>query len=68
MPLEKIIVLDDDLIIRKTLEDYLRKKRYSVKSAQTINEAQKLLLKDSYTSFSLILNSRTVTELKSSRS
>ncbi len=48
MPLEKIIVLDDDLIIRKTLEDYLRKKRYSVKSAQTINEAQKLLLKDSY--------------------
>lgn len=48
MPLEKIIVLDDDLMIRKTLEDLLRKKRYSVKSVQTIQDAQKQLLKDSY--------------------
>ena len=48
MPLEKIIVLDDDLMVRKTLESYLRKKRYSVKSVQTINDAQKQLLKDSY--------------------
>ncbi|MBT5691291.1 MAG: sigma-54-dependent Fis family transcriptional regulator [Opitutae bacterium] len=48
MPLEKIIVVDDDLMVRKTLEDYLRKKRYSVKSVQTIKDAQKQLLKDSY--------------------
>ena len=48
MPLEKIIVLDDDLMIRKTLEDLLRKKRYSVKSVQTIQDAQKQLLKDTY--------------------
>ena len=48
MPLEKIIVLDDDLMIRKTLEDLLRKKRYSVKSVQTIQDAQKQLLQDTY--------------------
>ena len=48
MPLEKIIVLDDDLMIRRTLEGLLRKKRYSVKSVQTIQDAQKQLLKDSY--------------------
>ena len=30
MGFEKIIVLDDELIIRKSLEEQLRRKRYSV--------------------------------------
>ncbi len=46
MSLEKILVLDDEMIIRKSLEDYLRKKRYSVKSVSTIQEAIRHLYKD----------------------
>ena len=40
MVFEKIIVLDDELIIRKSLEEHLRRKRYSVVSAATIAEAE----------------------------
>src|SRR3982750_3955216 len=43
MPIEKIIVLEDDLIVRKNLETQLRQRRYDVASAQTIAEAQDLL-------------------------
>ena len=42
MPIEKIIVLEDDLVVRKNLEQQLRYKRYDVASASTIAEAQDL--------------------------
>jgi DNA-binding NtrC family response regulator len=48
MPIEKIIVLEDDLIVRKNLENQLRQRRYDVASAQTIAEAQELLSKDNF--------------------
>lgn len=48
MVFDKIIVLDDELIIRKTLESLLRKKRYSVASAGTLAEAEAFLAKDSF--------------------
>ena len=51
MSLEKILVLDDEMIIRKTLEDYLRKKRYSVKSVGTLEEAKAAIYKDTYDLF-----------------
>jgi DNA-binding NtrC family response regulator len=48
MPIEKIIVLEDDLVVRKNLEQQLRYKRYDVASATTIAEAQELLTKDNF--------------------
>src|SRR5690349_6703904 len=48
MPIEKIIVLEDDLIVRKNLEQQLRQRRYDVASAQTIADAQELLSKDNF--------------------
>ncbi|MCF7668392.1 MAG: sigma-54 dependent transcriptional regulator [Verrucomicrobia bacterium] len=48
MPIEKIIVLEDDLIVRKNLEQQLRRKRYEVASAETIAAAQELLSKDTF--------------------
>jgi DNA-binding NtrC family response regulator len=48
MPIEKIIVLEDDLIVRKNLEQQLRQRRYDVASASTIAEAQELLGKDNF--------------------
>jgi DNA-binding NtrC family response regulator len=48
MPIEKIIVLEDDLVVRKSLEQQLRYKRYDVASATTIAEAQELLTKDNF--------------------
>jgi DNA-binding NtrC family response regulator len=48
MPIEKIIVLEDDLIIRKNLEQQLRQRRYDVASAGTIAEAQELLGRDNF--------------------
>jgi DNA-binding NtrC family response regulator len=48
MAFDKVIVLDDELIIRKSLEEQLRRKRYSVASASTIAEAEKLLAKDHF--------------------
>jgi DNA-binding NtrC family response regulator len=48
MPIEKIIVLEDDLIVRKNLEQQLRQRRYDVGSASTIAEAQELLSKDNW--------------------
>src|SRR5437899_7548607 len=46
MPIEKIIVLEDDLVVRKNLEQQLRYKRYDVASANTLTAAQELLNKD----------------------
>jgi two-component system, NtrC family, response regulator AtoC len=48
MPIEKIIVLEDDMIVRKNLEQQLRQRRYDVGSATTIVEAQDLLSKDNW--------------------
>jgi len=48
MSFDKIIVLDDEQIIRKSLEQQLRKKRYSVASAGTLAEAQTLIGKDKF--------------------
>ena len=48
MPIEKIIVLEDDQVVRKSLEQQLRYKRYDVASATTIAETQELLTKDNF--------------------
>jgi DNA-binding NtrC family response regulator len=46
--IEKIVVVDDELMIRKTLETQLRNKRYSVASASDLNGARKILRRDSF--------------------
>src|SRR5687768_9306684 len=48
MPIEKIIVLEDDLIVRKNLEQQLRQRRYDVAAASSIADAQELLGKDNW--------------------
>jgi DNA-binding NtrC family response regulator len=48
MPIEKIIVLEDDVVVRKSLEQQLRYKRYDVASASTIAAGQELLTKDNF--------------------
>lgn len=48
MPFEKIIVLDDELIIRKSLEEQLRKRRYIVATASTLAQAQAYVAKDHF--------------------
>jgi DNA-binding NtrC family response regulator len=48
MPIEKIIVLEDDLIVRKNLEQQLRQRRYDVASTGTIAGAQEFLAKDTF--------------------
>lgn len=46
MGLERILVIDDELSIRKALEERLRRKRYSVVTAGTIAEAEKQLARE----------------------
>jgi DNA-binding NtrC family response regulator len=48
MPIEKIIVLEDDLIVRKNLEQQLRQRRYDVAAVGTIAAAQDLLSRDNF--------------------
>jgi DNA-binding NtrC family response regulator len=48
MPIEKIVVLEDDLVVRKSLEQELRYRRYDVASASNIAGAQELLGKDNF--------------------
>jgi DNA-binding NtrC family response regulator len=48
MPIEKIIVLEDDLIVRRNLEEKLRQQRYDVAAAGTIAAARELLAKDTF--------------------
>lgn len=48
MPIEKIIVLEDDLIVRKSLEQQLRQRRYDVAAVANIASAQELLSKDTF--------------------
>lgn len=48
MSLERILILDDELVIRKALEEQLRRKRFSVCSVGTLGEADEHLSKDEY--------------------
>jgi len=48
MPIEKVIVLEDDQVVRKNLENCLRRHRYDVAAAATIAAAQEFLNKDSF--------------------
>lgn len=48
MPIEKIIVLEDDPIIRKNLEQQLRARRYDVAAVSTIAAAQDYLDRDTF--------------------
>lgn len=48
MGLERILIVDDEFVIRKTLEERLRHKRYAVASASSIAEAEKYLAKDAF--------------------
>ena len=48
MAIEKIIVLEDDLIVRKNLEHQLRNRRYDVAAASTVAEAQDFLNRDNF--------------------
>ncbi len=48
MKINKIIVLDDELIIRKSLQEQLRKRRYCVASCSTLAQVRSLLEKDHF--------------------
>ena len=48
MAIEKIVVVDDELMIRKALETQLRNKRYSVASTGDLKGARKILARDSF--------------------
>ena len=48
MPIEKVIVLEDDPIIRKNLEQQFRSRGYDVASAPTLAAARQYLAKDSF--------------------
>jgi DNA-binding NtrC family response regulator len=48
MPIEKIIVLEDDAIVRRNLEQQLRQQRYDVVAAETIAETRELMARDTY--------------------
>ena len=48
MPIERIIVLEDDLIVRRNLEQDLRQRRYEVATAGTLASAQGLLAKETF--------------------
>jgi two-component system, NtrC family, response regulator AtoC len=48
MPIEKVIVLEDDLIVRKNLEQQLRNRRYDVAAVETIAAAQDLMARDTF--------------------
>ena len=48
MSIEKVIVLEDDAVVRNNLENYLRRKHYDVASVATISAAQEYLNKDNF--------------------
>ena len=48
MPIEKIIVLEDDLVLRKHLEQQLRARRYDVAAVATLAAAYEVLSKDNF--------------------
>lgn len=48
MAFEKILVVDDELVIRKSVAAHFQKKRYKVATAETIAEAEIILAKDTF--------------------
>jgi two-component system, NtrC family, response regulator AtoC len=48
MGLEKILVLEDEAVLRRTLEEHLRRKRYTVAAVDTIARAEELLAQDEF--------------------
>lgn len=48
MALEKILVLDDEPVLRRTLEEHLRRKRYTVAGADSVARAEEYLAKDEF--------------------
>lgn len=48
MGLEKILVLEDEPTLRRTLEEHLRRKRYTVAGTDTIARAEELLAHDDF--------------------
>src|ERR1017187_2503106 len=48
MSIEKIIVLEDDAIVRNNLENFLRRQRFDVASAPTLAAARDFLNRDSF--------------------
>lgn len=48
MAIEKVLVIDDEPIIRKSFEELLRGKRYGVTAVATLNSAEKLLKRDTF--------------------
>src|SRR5262249_44133073 len=48
MPIEKILVLEDDVVVRKTLEQQLRQRRYEVSVADSLAAAHELLGRDTF--------------------
>lgn len=48
MPIEKVIVLEDDSIVRNNLENYLRRCRYDVASVSTLAAAREYLSRDNF--------------------
>ena len=48
MAIEKILVVDDEPIIRKSFEELLRPKRYGVTTVGTLQDAERMLKRDSF--------------------
>jgi DNA-binding NtrC family response regulator len=48
MPIERIMVLEDDLIVRKNLEQQLRARRHDVVAVATLAQAQDYLARDTF--------------------
>lgn len=48
MPIEKIIVLEDDALVRKNLEQHLRHRHYDVAAASSLAVAQEYLARDNF--------------------
>lgn len=48
MAIEKILVVDDEPIIRKSFEELLRPKRYGVTSVGTLADAERVMKRDSF--------------------
>jgi DNA-binding NtrC family response regulator len=48
MSIEKVIVLEDDQIVRNNLEHFLRRRRYDVATATTLASAQDFLSRDNF--------------------
>ena len=48
MPIEKILVLEDDLIVRRNLEQLLRQQRYDVTTADSLAAARDALGRDTF--------------------